>query len=657
MSLTKLANAVLWASLALAPACSRADQEPAGAATSQADGASAPAADLDTTLRTVEYAWDPKDGDPAVPAEEGGPGFTGEGWITNMSFPELGEQGVPQGGELVTSRPDWPATLRMTGKDWNQDITYRLRDLCYESLLMQHPVTGDLIPRVATHWWISEDGMTFRFRINPRARFSNGEPLVAADVVASFRLRMDPTTLDPSSIQTFSKLEEPVALSKYIVEVTCKERNWRNLLYFSGAAMTIFPASQVAIPGSQYLDEYQFKFVANSGPYGVRDEDIKMGQSITARLRDDWWDRDNPAWEGLYNIGAIKFVVVMDTNLEFEKFKKGEIDVYEIPKASWYAVDVPALDAYQRGLIRRIKVYSDFPKGSGGIAINTRRAPLDDLRVRQALAHLLDRKMLLAKFMYDEYVPLNSYWPGGPYANPDNVPIEYDPFRAVELLEAAGWTEKDSAGYRVKDGRVLAFDLTYASQLMERYLTIYQEDCKKAGVRLDLQLLTQAARWKIMREKEFDLTWTSWGAIDPPNPESSFHGRLAAQSDNNNVTSFADPRVDELCSAYDREEDPRRRIEIVREIDGILHAAQPYVQDWNKPAERFVIWNKFGIPRWGGSRLWDKDQLTLSWWVDPEKERALAAARADASLKLERGIEDYRFWEVWNARQEATESQ
>ena len=163
--------------------------------------------------------------------------------------------------------PDWPATLRQYGKDWNTSINYMVADLCYESLLMVHPSTLEYTPRLATHWRISEDKSTYTYRINPEARFSDGSEVTAADVVASWKLRVDPKTLDPSGNATYGKLNEPVARSKYIVEVTCNQPNWRNFLYFSG--MTVFPASEVGIPGDEYLDKYQNAYVACTGPYEV----------------------------------------------------------------------------------------------------------------------------------------------------------------------------------------------------------------------------------------------------------------------------------------------------------------------------------------------------------------------------------------------------
>lgn len=647
----------------LALACSCGGGDGGGAATSDggqadADGSSAGAqpeeqVEYDIDIPLVTYAWDPQAGDASVSAEMGGPGFTGEGWTTNMTFPALGAADAVPGGQIIMSRPDWPATLRMTGKDWNTDLTYTIRDLCYESLLLQHPLTREFVPRLATHWQILDDGMRFRYRINPEARFANGEELTAHDVVASYKLRMDPSTLDPSSILTFEKMEEPVAVSKYILEVRCKEQNWRNFLYFSEVAMTVFPASQVDITGSDYLETFQFKMASGSGPYEILDEDIDIeGETLVARRRDDWWAKDNPAWTGLYNFDSYRWIVIRDQITEFEKFKNGEFDFFVIGRAQWYAEEIPTFDTWQRGMMRRLKIYNGSPRGTGGFAINTTRAPLDDLRVRHALAQLWPREHLLSQFMFNEYEPLNSNWPGGDYENPNNQLIEYDPFGAVEKLEAAGWTELDEDGVRVKDGQRLQLSIQYSVQQLERYLTVFQESCTQAGIELELQLLTPTTRWQNMRERRYELSYTSWGAIDPPNPETMWHSRMAAEVDNNNVTAFADPRVDALCEEYDTCDDARRRRDIVREIDGIIHEQIHYVQSWYRPAERVVLWNRFGMPEWGANYVWDYKYMHMSWWIDQELDAELEACRADDSRSMERGPEVIRFYDAWKAAQQ-----
>jgi len=607
-------------------------------------------------LEMVSYEWDPSAGDASVSAELGGPGFSGEGWESNFDFPAVGSADAVKGGKITMYVPDWPANIRQAGQDWNTAFNYRANDLCMMRLLTTHPTTLEYTPILATHWKISEDKMTYWYRMNPEAKWSDGSEVTAHDVHATWKLRMDPTLLEPSSVVTYGKMNEPEVLSKYMLKVTVNEESWKNFLYFSG--MAILPAKELASAGDPaddrgkaYLDEYNFKFPSSCGAYEVREEDINTGKSISIRRREDWWAKDNPAFTGLYNIGEYRFIVVKDYNLAFEKLKKGEIDYYVVPKAEWWAVQIPELEQVKRGLIVPHKVFNDSPVGTAGMAINMNKPGLDDVRVRKALNHLNNRKMKIEKLYYNEYVPLSSYYQGGLYQNPNNELLEFDLDKAVNLLAEAGWSELDGEGYRKKDGRQLRFTLTYRSKASERGLTIYQEDCRKAGIKIDLQLLTPASGWKNLRAKEFELMSTAWGALVFPNPETSYHSRYATEPDNNNVTGFANARVDELCTEYDQCYDIDRRVEIIREVDGIVYNEYPYVLEHFGPAQRVAFWNRFSMPDFGAQRFVDAEELMYTWWVDPAKEAALEAAKKDDSLVLETIPTENRFWQEWNAAQ------
>ena len=114
---------------------------------------------------------------------------------------------------------------------------------------------------------------------------------------------------------------------------------------------------------------------------------------------------------------------------------------------------------------------------------------------------------------------------------------------------------------------------------------------------------------------------------------------------------FANARVDELCTEYDKCYDVNRRIEIIREVDGIVYNEHPYVLDHFGPAQRVAFWNKFSMPDFGALRFVDKNELMYTWWIDPEKEAALEAAKEDASITLETIPIENRFWQEWNAAQ------
>ena len=602
----------------------------------------------DYAIPMVKYSWDPMAGDASVSAEDGGPGFTGEGWETLMEFPAIGSAEAIKGGTITMYIPEWPVTLRLEGENWNTSFNYRANDLCMESLVQSHPTTLETITALATHWWISEDKMTYRFRINPKARWSDGKEVTADDVVATYKLKMDPGINMPSNILVFGKLNEPKALSKYIVEVTCKQLNWRNFMYFGG--MGIMPAHQISIPGGEYLDLYQNKYPAMTGPYTCDQDSMEMNKSIDLVRRNDWWDKDNPAWMGLWNFDRYHFVVVQDLNLALEKAKAGELDYYPVNKSQWWVEElVPTkVDAIKRGLIQKRKFYNHNPVGTSGLAINTTRAPLDDLRVRKALGHLRDRPTMIDKLFFNEYYPLVSYYQNGDGQNPNNVMVDYDPFRAVELLEEAGWTALGSDGIRIKNGERLSFKMMYRSALSEPSLTVYKEDCFQAGIEIKLELVDNALHWKNVRERQSDIASMAWGALIFPNPETSYSSKLAAPAaQNNNITSFANARVDELLDEYDVEFNVARRNEIIREIDGIVYNEHPYVLDWFNPAQRVFYWNKFGMPKWGVMRFKDQEDMMYTWWVDPIKAAQLEKAKKDTSMTLETVPMENRFWQGW----------
>lgn len=602
-------------------------------------------------VREVTYRWDPAVGDSSVSAEDGGPGFTGEGWETNMTFPAIGAEEAVRGGTMRRVLYDWPATLRLHGENYNTAFNYEFLDLAGEGLLSLHPTTLEFIPSLATHWQISEDKRTYRFRINPAARWADGSEVTAADVVATYKLRMDPKCRFPSSPILWGKFHEPVAKSKYILEVTVKQDNWRNFLYM--ATSVVFPAEYVSMPGDEFLDKYQNSYFPLAGAYEVLEENIQKGESIVVTRRDDWWREGDPSVAGTANFDRIEYYVVRDMGLAYEKLKKGEFDYYVVPKAQWWAEDVPYLDQVARGLLQPLKVYNDAPHGTSGIALNMAKPPLDDVRVRKALQLLYDRELFIEKLFFNEYDPLTSYWQGGMYQNEANEYFEYDPVAAVELLEQAGWQQPAEGGYRTKDGKTLKLEVIYRSKFSERDLTIYQDACKDAGIQLEIRFMTPASHWKDLTEKNYEMASTAWGALVFPNPESSWKGELAGQPGNNNVTAFNDPAVDELLAAYDAAYDVATRTKVMKEIDGKIYNQHPYVLGWFNPAHRVLYWNKFGMPKWASSRTADADELWYTWWIDPEKEAALEAARADANATMEHVRFHHRWWQAWRLTNES----
>jgi microcin C transport system substrate-binding protein len=627
----------------LSAACGRGaqPQNEEGAATQ--NGGSGSSASADKNAYPVFPNAD-SGADPAVPAEQGGRGFTGEGWETNLDYDLVGDPRAVKGGALREHILDFPGTLRVLGgPESNTALNFMIRPMVYETLLTLHPTTLDWMPMLATHWQISEDKLTYRFRLDPNARWSDGQPVVADDVVASWMFTMDKGLQDPSNQLVFGKFDKPVAESKYIVRVKSNQLNWRNFLYFAGSLYVIPAHVLKSVDGARYLKEYNFKLMPGTGPYVVNEADIVKGQSVTIRRRNDYWAAGHRRNVGVNNFDEIREIVVRDENLAFEMFKRGDLDHYFVNISRQWIEELDFPDI-QRGLIQKRKIYNDAPTGTQGLAFNARRQPWDDIRVRRALAHLFNREMLIQKLFYNEYVPQHTYH-GGTYENPTNPKTAYDPKRALELLAEAGWKERDAQGRLVRAGRPFSVELLYASKTSEPYLTIYQEDLRRVGIALNLRLVTGETLFQLVMQRRFDLVSMGWGGLLFPNPETMWHSSLADVNDNNNITGFKDKRVDELLVAYDREFDQARRVEIIQEIDGILANAHHYILAWDAPFHRIAFWNKFGYPEGYVTRHGDNRDIPSLWWRDPERDRQLAQARRDSSMKLAVGATEVRYWQ------------
>jgi len=582
--------------------------------------------------------------DPAVPAEQGGKGFTGEGWETNTSFDLIGDPRAVKGGLLRQATTDFPSTLRYVGPNlstWNQGLAA----LVYEPLITIHPTSLEYIPVLASHWQVGADKMTIRFRIDPNARFSDGTPVTAEDVVATWKLMVDPTVQDPFRNATFRKYEEPVAESKYIVRIKAKQASWTALYNLTGVDFGIYPAHVLkTIDGATLIRDWNDKMLPGTGPYMVTPEDLEKGKAIHIRRRTDYWAEKYRRNVGLNNFDEIRDVVVRDRNLEFEMAKRGDLDTYVVNRAQMWVEELN-FDQIQRGVMQKRKIWNHSPNSVGGVALNTRRAPFDDVRVRKALRLLFNREQMIEKLMFNEYVHQDSIYPGSINENPNNEKIRYNPQAAVALLAEAGWKDRNAQGQLVKNGRPMALELLYYTQASERFFTIFQEDLRKVGISLNLRYVTPETAFKLLDEQQFGMFSIAYGGGGPfPMPEQFWESSQADKKASTNITGFKNARVDEIIKAYDLEFDVRKRAELLQEIDGIVTNQHHYMLEWFAPYTRVVYWNKFGQPKGYISRLGDARDAMSMWWVDPALEAELRTAMADSSKKMAVGASEDKYW-------------
>ena len=336
---------------------------------------------------------------------------------------------------------------------------------------------------LATHWQISPDKLTYRFRIDPNARFSDGTPVTAEDVVASWMFHTDKSLQDLFFYTEFTKLERPVAESKYIVRIKAKELKWSNFL-MAATGLRVFPAHALkTLDGATLPSRLQLQASCRAvAPTRVSESDIRKGTSVSIRRRNDHWAEKYRVNIGQYNFDEIRYTVVRDQNLAFEQFKRGDIDYYTVNISQQWVQELN-YDDFQRGVLVKRKVFNNYPANTQFLAFNTRRQPWDDVRVRKAFALLLNREQLIKTLFFNEYLPLNSYFPGTVYENPTNPKNLYNPQEALKLLADAGWTTRDQQGRLVRNGQPLQIELLYSDKGSERWLTVYQEDLRKVGIR------------------------------------------------------------------------------------------------------------------------------------------------------------------------------
>ena len=276
-----------------------------------------------------------------------------DGWITNSSPNISGDPNAIKGDTLRFWADDvFPNTLRAFGKETRSQLNNLIESLIYEPLLSFDPETFKLEPALATHWKVKDDSLTFLFRLDPRARFSDGREVTADDVVATYNILIDEGHGDPN-VYTFwsEKFNTPIAESKYIVSVKAKKTEWRNL--YSLSAIYVYPSYYLKkIDGATYIDKYQFEMMPGSGPYILNNQRTTQennGLVVLDRKR-DYWAIQHPRNTGLYNFDGsqstasngvvatsneFNFLWITDNDTLWDQINEVNIN-YQYPSNSYY---------------------------------------------------------------------------------------------------------------------------------------------------------------------------------------------------------------------------------------------------------------------------------------------------------------------------------
>jgi microcin C transport system substrate-binding protein len=589
---------------------------------------------FDESLRSLnDVVLDPppewgKDYNPTFPPDIP---FNPDEWLTNDPGPSVAVPDAPKGGVLRLSISSYPPTIRTEGPNSRLATLSTIHGLIYESLMGYDHTIGDYVPGLASHWQVEADRQTYRFRINPKARWADGRPVTADDVAATFEHYMNPDRKDPSVSQYYDELIDQVKiLDRLTVEVRSKEPRWQSLLTISGS--NIYPAAYIRMDGETYVNEWNWKLPPGTGPYELKSEDIKKGQSITVRRRKDYWDEDNPNFQGAFNFGAIRWEVIRDAELTYQKFLAGELDLYWVSRAQRWVDELDRENAIRMGWVQKRKIYNQSPNGFGGYCFNMREPPFDSLNVRKAFAHLFNREKLFEKFFFFQYEYIDSYYPGQPWARPNAERVRYDPGEARRLLALDGWTDRDDEGYLVnaKGERFPVIPLEFASPSFQRIHAVVVDDLwQQAGIKMEMDLIDYPSLLKKVWEYKYKITYWGWTASLFPEPIQNWHSKYADQPQTNNLNGFKNEEADKIMEAYQTEFDGKKRIMMLQRLDELLFEAHPYALGWYAPYFRVVYWDKFGHPPEYASRFArDTNNIITYWWYDEVRDRRTQANKA-----------------------------
>jgi len=548
-------------------------------------------------------------------------------WLRNEPPRSVAVPGARKAGTLRLATPEWPATIRTDGPNSRLSFLSTIHNFVYETLLGYDSNLKDYVPALATHWQVLPDKATFRFRLDPEARWADGRPVTADDVAATLDHYRNPDRKDPAVSRRWTEIIERVTiLDRLTVEVKCREPRWRTFLSLA-AGLLIYPAAYIRMDGDTYINDWNWKLPPGSGPYELRPDGIRKGRSISLKRRKGWWAREKPWHRGMYNFDTIKWIIVRDPELEYTKFLAGELDVYRITRAQRWVEELDGVEKIRNGWIQRRRIFNLDPEGYGGFCMNMRRPPFDDRNVRLGFAHLFNREKLMSSFFFYQYEYMDSYFPGMEFARPNPERIRYDPKRARELLAESGWVAKDDEGYLIdaKGQRFPTINFEYSGSSYQRIYDVIRNDLwDEAGIELKMKLVNDTALSKKMWEYKFDLFHISWTGSHFPSPEFSWKSDYADVPRTNNLPGFKNEEVDRIIEAYKFEFDGDRRMQMLRRLDEILFDAHPYALSWYGPYFRILYWDKFGHPPEYASRFTAHIRNVMAfWWFDPEMKARL----------------------------------
>ena len=495
---------------------------------------------------------------------------------------------------------------------------------------------------------IAGDRRSVAFELREDARWHDGRPITAEDVVWTFdTLR---THGRPFYRAYWADVTEAVAEGPRRVVFRFRTHENRELAQILG---------QISVLPKHWWEGRDFtrpitEPPLGSGPYRIGR--FEQNRTVVYERVPDYWARDLGTRRGLYNFDRYRYEYFRDTSVAFEAFRAGQIDwrTENIARDWATGYDFPAR---RRGLVRLESIPHQLPTGMQAFVVNLRRPLFQDQRVRRALIEMFDFEWMNANLFFGTYTRTTSFYsnsefaatglpegeelailerfrgriPDAVFTTPPTLPAtdgsgsnRDGARRALDLLRQAGWTVRNRRLVNAQN-QPFTFEILLSGASFERVALPYVQWLQRVGIEARVRTVDPAQYQVRMDNFDYDMTVDVIPqSLSPGNEQRDFFTcEKARQNGSQNIAGFCDPVIDELVEMVINAPNRAALVARTRALDRVLLHNDFVIPQWHIRSFQIAWWDKFGRPdrppRFG---------LGLeAWWVDPERERALAEAR------------------------------
>ncbi|MDP2227135.1 MAG: extracellular solute-binding protein [Moraxellaceae bacterium] len=495
-----------------------------------------------------------------------------------------------------------------------------------------------------------DDASWVTYHLNPAARFSDGKPVTAADVVFTFDIIRKEG--DPSYKAYFADVTKVEALDTRRVKFTFRDANNRELPLIVG---------ELSILPKHYWEKRNFNSTSldipvGSGPYII--SRVDAGRSITYTLNPDYWGKELPVNRGHNNFNSITTVYYRDTTVAFEGFKAGQYDFRVENRAKTWATEYN-FPATRNGLVKKNAQPHQNSSGMQGFGFNLRRPIFQDVKVREALGLAFDFEWSNRTLFNMAYTRTDSYFSNselGAKGSPSAAELTLlEPFRAQlpasvfaavqpppktdgsgnaraqllkaqQLLASAGWTIKNGKLVNAQN-QPMAFEILLAQPEFERIVQPFRQNLARLGIDMRIRIVDVSQYVERMRRFDYDMTVVSFAQSQSPgNEQRDFWSSQAADTaGSRNSLGIKNPAVDKLVDHIIAAPSREALVTATRALDRVLLANHYVIPHFHVNAYRLAYWDFLERPATSPRYSLGFD----TWWVNPQKLQRIRAAQGN----------------------------